>query len=118
MERKNKGNQKDASGGETVKTRRRWKAEEKLAILKEVKEGNSLAEISRKYSIDPSMLTRWRESYETFGLEGLKSHSTAIEPGLRKLKKENERLKKLLAEKELEVQMLSEAYKKKIGRLR
>ena len=62
------------------------------------------------------MLTRWRESYETFGLEGLKSHSTAIEPGLRKLKKENERLKKLLAEKELEVQMLSEADKKRSGR--
>ena len=41
MERKNKGNQKEMSGGETVKTRRRWKAEEKLAIIKEVKEGNS-----------------------------------------------------------------------------
>jgi hypothetical protein len=54
MERKNKGSQKDTSGGETMKTRRRWKAEEKLAIIKEVKEGNSHAEISRKYSIDPS----------------------------------------------------------------
>ena len=98
-----------------MKTRRRWKAEEKLAMIKEVRESNSLAETSRKYSIDPSMLTRWRETYETFGLDGLKSHSTAIEPGLRELKKENERLKKLLAEKDLEVQMLSETYKKRWG---
>jgi hypothetical protein len=32
--------------------------------------------------------------------------------GLRKLKKENERLKKIIAEKELEVALLQHAYKK------
>ena len=118
MERKkDKATRKGRSGGETVRTRRRWKAEEKLAIIKEAKENSSIAEVCRKHSIDPSMLTRWRESYETFGLEGLRTHSTAIDPGLRKLKKENERLKKLLAEKDLEVQMLSEAYKKRTGRM-
>ena len=36
----------------------------------------------------------------------------SIEPGLRKLKKENERLKKIIAEKELEVALLQDAYKK------
>ena len=35
-----------------------------------------------------------------------------IEPGPRKLKKENERLKKIIAEKELEVSLLQDAYKK------
>jgi len=29
------------------------------------------------------MLTGWRESYETFGLECLRTHSTAIDTGLR-----------------------------------
>jgi hypothetical protein len=38
--------------------------------------------------------------------------SGSIEPGLRKLKKENERLKKIIAEKELEVALLQDAYKK------
>jgi hypothetical protein len=33
-------------------------------------------------------------------------------PDLRKLKKENERLKKIIAEKELEVALLQDAYKK------
>jgi len=40
--------------------------------------------VCRKHSIDPSMLTGWRESYETFGLECLRTHSTAIDTGLRK----------------------------------
>ena len=38
--------------------------------------------------------------------------SGSIVPGLRKLKKENERLKKIIAEKELEVALLQDAYKK------
>ncbi len=38
--------------------------------------------------------------------------SGSIDPGLRKLKKENERLKQIIAEKELEVSLLQDAYKK------
>jgi transposase-like protein len=35
--------------------RRRWKSEEKLAIIKEVKEKGTVVETCRKYSIDSSM---------------------------------------------------------------
>jgi hypothetical protein len=42
--------------------------------------------------------------------------SISIEPGLRKIKKENERLKKIIAEKELEVSLLQDAYKKTRGK--
>lgn len=52
--------------------RRRWKAEEKLAIIKEVKENNRVVETCRKYSVDPGMYYKWKESYDTFGLDGLK----------------------------------------------
>ena len=58
------------------------------------------------------MFYRWKESCETFGMEGLRSRSRSIEPGLRKLEKENERQKKIIAEKELEVALLQDAYKK------
>ncbi|MCL5677784.1 MAG: transposase [Candidatus Thermoplasmatota archaeon] len=89
MERKKgKATRKGRSEGETVRIVRRWRAEEKLAIIKEVKENSSDAEVCRKHSIDPSIPARWMESYEPFGLEGLKTHSTAIDPGLGKLKKE------------------------------
>ena len=89
---------KGAWGG-TMTERRRWKAEEKLAIIKEVKENNKVVETCRKYSIDPGMYYKWKESYDTFGLDGLKPHYKRMEPGVRKLMKENEKLKKLLAEK-------------------
>ena len=64
-------------------------------------------------SVDPTMYYRWKESYDTFGIDGLKSHYRRMEPGVRKLMKENARLKKLLAEKDLTVEMLSEALKKR-----
>jgi transposase-like protein len=45
--------------------RRRWKAEEKLAIIKEAKENGKVVEICRKYSIDPGMYYKWKEFYDT-----------------------------------------------------
>jgi transposase-like protein len=46
--------------------RRRWKAEEKLMIIKEVRESGKVVEICRKHSIDLSMYYKWKESYDTF----------------------------------------------------
>ena len=92
--------------------RRRWRGEEKLVIIKEIKEKGRVVETCRKYSVDPSMYYKWKESYDTFGLDGLKSHYRRMEPGVRKLMKENEKLKTLLAEKELENALLSESIKK------
>ena len=53
-----------------------------------------------------------KESYNTFGLDWIKSHKTRVSYDIRKLKSENERLKKLLAEKDLENALLSELLKK------
>ena len=92
-------------------TRRYWKAEEKLAIINEIREKGQVLDTCRKYSVDPTMFYRWKEAFDTFGMEGLRSR-TGMEPGIRKLKKENERLRKIVADKELEVAMLQEAFKK------
>ena len=56
--KKDKATRKGRSGGEAVMTRRKWKAEEKLAILKEAREGISIAEVCRKHSIDSYMRAR------------------------------------------------------------
>lgn len=58
---------------------------------------------------------KWKEAYDTFGLDGIKSHAKRPSYDIRKLKAENERLKKLLAEKELENALLSETLKKDGG---
>ena len=52
--------------------RRRWRAEEKLAIIKEVKESGRIVETCWKYFIDPGMYCRWKGSYDSFGMDGLK----------------------------------------------
>ena len=95
--------------------RRHWKAEEKLALISEIRDKGHVVEACRKYGADPTMFYRWKESYETFGMESLRSQSRSIESGLRQLKKENDRLKKIIAEKELEVALLQVAYKKRGG---
>ena len=38
--------------------RRRWKAEEKLALISEIKEKGQIVETCRKYGVDPSMFYR------------------------------------------------------------
>ena len=79
--------------------RRKRKAEEKLAIIKEIEEKGKVVETCRIYSVDPGMFYKWKESLDTFRLDGLKPHYRRMESGVRKLMKENEKLKKLLAEK-------------------
>jgi len=96
--------------------RRKWKADEKLAIIKEIGETGKVIETCRKYSISNGMYYKWKEAYNTFGLDGIKSHAVRAGYDIRKLKTENERLKKLLAEKDLENALLSETLKKKMGR--
>ncbi len=61
--------------------RRKWKSEEKLAIIKEIMEKGAVVETCRKYSVDPSMYYKWKESYDAFGLEGLESCSSRMESG-------------------------------------
>ena len=92
--------------------RKQWKSDEKLALIEEIKEKVHVVETCIRYGVYPSMFYRWKEIYDTYGVDGLRSGTRQSDPSVRKLKKENERLKKMLAEKELEVSMLQEAYKK------
>ena len=53
--------------------RRHLKAEEKLALINEIRNKGHVVETCRKYGADPTMFYRCKESYETFGMEGLRS---------------------------------------------
>ena len=96
--------------------RKYWKAEEKLALINEIKERGHVVKTYRKYGADPTTFYRWKESSDIFGIESLRSRSWSIEACLRKLKRENERLKKIIAEKELEVSLLLDTDKKNEGK--
>ncbi|WP_232074308.1 transposase [Spirosoma aureum] len=50
------------------------------------------AETCRKYNLSPSLLRKWRLKYLSKGREGLKDSYPRVDPQLRALEEENERL--------------------------
>jgi len=92
--------------------RKYWTAEEeKLQAILYVQSSNSVVQACRESGIDPSMYYKWKKAYEEKGEEGLRPKYSKTNPELERLKKENERLKKLLAKKELELEIAREFIK-------
>jgi putative transposase len=95
-----------------MRKRRHWTAEEKLQAILYVQSSDSVVQACRELGIDPSMYYKWKKAYEEKGEEGLKPKYPRKDPELERLKRENERLKKLLAEKTLELELAKEFIKK------
>jgi putative transposase len=97
----------------TVK--RTWSIEEKVSILKDIKK-IGVVEGCRKHGIYATTYYDWKKKYEEKGADGLVPRYGRKESGeLKKVQKENERLKKLLAEKELELSIKTDLLKKKMA---
>jgi len=93
----------------------RYSAEEKFLILKEAEE-QGVVKTCSKHGIDPTTYYFWKERYESEGITGLlpKAPGPKIErKELKDLQKENEMLKKLLAEKEVLLEAQRDLLKKK-----
>jgi len=95
-----------------MRKRKHWTADEKLQAILYVDSSSSVTQACRELGIDPSMYYKWKKAYEEKGKEGLQPRYSKRDPELERLKRENERLKKLLAEKTLEVELLQEFIKK------
>ena len=94
-----------------TKTRRKFTPEDRLSIVREAeREGRS--ETIRKYQVAPSLFDRWRRKYVANGIEGLKSQYRRIDPQVRELELENERLKRIIARQTLELEVKTELLKK------
>jgi len=90
--------------------------EEKVAIIKEAEEQGIVA-TSRRYGVYPSTIRDWRARYEREGIEGLKvKRSITPDPEVEQLRKENQMLKQLLADKELELKLKDALLKKVLQR--
>lgn len=85
--------------------------EERLSILQEgEREGRT--ETVRKYNIAPSLYDCWRKKYLTGGVAGLKNRYKRVDPIVRELEQENERLKRIIAKQALELEVKGELLKK------
>jgi transposase-like protein len=98
-----------------MSTKRKWSAEEKLAILKEA-ELNGITVTIRKHGIYSQTLYGWKEKFELEGAPGLEQAWKRTNPELKKLQLENQRLKQLVAEKELVIQIKNDLLKKTAAR--
>lgn len=94
-----------------MRTRRTFTPDERLSILQEA-EREGRPETIRKYNIAPSLFDRWRKKYLSNGMEGLKNRYRQIDPRVRELEQENDRLKKIIAKQALEIEVKSELLKK------
>jgi putative transposase len=70
----------------------------------------------KKHGINKSQYYQWTRRYNAMGLDGLEDRrSVNMEAAYKKLEKENQLLKQILAEKELESKLKDELLKKKIA---
>lgn len=94
-----------------TKTRRKFTPEERLSILQEAEREGRTATL-RKYTLAPSLFDRWRRKYLSHGIEGLKNRHKRIDPQVKTLEEENERLKRIVAKQALQIEVVSELLKK------
>ena len=85
--------------------RKRYTPEQIIRLLREaevfIAEGMTAVEAARKICVSEQTYYRWRKEYGGMQVEQAKR--------LRTLEQENTRLKRLVAEKELDIQILKEA---------
>jgi len=93
--------------------RRKFTKEEKLKIIKEASQKGVVLTLD-KYGVYASTYYSWKKKFESMGEDGLSHGMTKAHlKEIRRLEKENDLLKKMLAEKELEGRIKDEALKKK-----
>lgn len=93
--------------------KRKFSKEEKLKIIQEAStEGVKIT--CERHGVYPASYYSWKKKFEEMGEEGFKHGMTKEHlKEIRRLEKENDLLKKLLAEKEMEGRLKDEMLKKK-----
>ena len=99
-------------------TRRRFTAEEKIRIVLEGLRGEMpITELCRQEGLQPSIYYKWSKAFLDSGKNGLTRETSrdATSGEVRRLKEENEALKKAVAEIVLENQKLKKVWACKAG---
>jgi transposase-like protein len=93
------------------RTKRSFTPDERLSIVQEG-EREGFMETCRKYNLSPTLIYKWKQRYLAKGAEGLKPAYRRVDPEVRALEQENERLKRIIAKQALELEVKTELLKK------
>lgn len=93
---------------------KKWTLEKKLEILS-ASEELGVVEACRKYSVSTGTLYNWKKKYDAQGESGLKVVYDARSKELKAAEEEIRILRKLLGNKEIELEVQRELLKKKFG---
>ena len=93
---------------------KRWSLKEKLEILEQAKEFG-VVETCRKFSVSTGNYYNWRKKFDQKGEAGLKTTYQRKSKELREAEEENRVLRKLLSDREIELEIQRELLKKKFG---
>jgi len=85
---------------------KRYSPQQKLQVLREWERSGNGVEIAEKYQIHPQSLYRWRRALEQGAQAFLGGRKPKLDPRIRKLEKENQRLKEALALQTQELMLL------------
>jgi putative transposase len=85
--------------------KKRYTEEQIIGILREAEAGMSVADVCRKHGVSTASFYGWRTKYAGMQVRDAKR--------LRELEDENRRLKRLVADQALDVQLLRELNRKK-----
>ncbi|MBO9131535.1 transposase [Bacillus sp. 165] len=92
--------------------RKVYPKELKLQVVREAKETGNKAAVARRYEIHVNLVSKWMKQYEDDStIEWSEGVTSPIE--VKQLEQENDQLKKLLGEKDLEIAILRDLIKKK-----
>jgi putative transposase len=84
---------------------KRYSEEQIIRILKQVEDGTPVSQVCREHGVSEQSVYRWRTKYDGMDIAELRR--------LRELEEENRRLKKLVADQALDIQILKEVNAKK-----
>lgn len=93
---------------------KKWSLSEKLEILTKSEE-IGIVETCRKYSVSTGTFYSWKKKHDSHGEAGLQVTYDVRSKELKQAEEENRILRKLLANKEIELEVSRELLKKKFG---
>lgn len=95
-------------------TRKKWTLKEKIEIIETAALGDVIG-VCRKFGVSTGTYYLWRKKYETRGEDGLRENYQRQDSDLKQAEEKIRILSKLLAERDIELEVQREMIKKKFG---